>query len=242
MIHALLGEDTKVLTSDEELESFFEERYKEARRSEDELSWDVNYRNLLNKIKNSEPEILEKARNLPPKIRIRRTVHKDKKGVLVFAKKGSQYVFKLGNANGIHSLNPFDALKLFEAKVSEKSRKESEKFEDVYQNIKRFLFSKKTEVPYDAGRAEAINKVDWLIENVPSTKDYLGDLKFVTKNLDSLPDHFAKKIRAISDKNTIIQLNDLKKIITHKYLITLREKANRIEQGEESLILSEELI
>lgn len=242
MIHALLGEDTRVLTSEEELVSFFRRKYIEAERNQEELSWDVDYLNLLNSLRNKNPEIIEEAKNLPRRVRIKRTAKKKQKGVVVFGKKGEEYTFKIGvNAKEYESLSPLEALQIFEAELSEKSQQVSKSFEPVYQKVKENLFTSRTEVPYSRGRADALAKVDVLLEKLPRKRDYLEDLKFVLQNLDALPEQFAKKIRAISDKNLEEQVEEFQKEVSHKYLVELREKANRIDEGEEVLILAEEL-
>lgn len=54
MIHAIMGEDTKALTKDEDLQAYFKERYrKEIARNEEE-SWDTPYRKLLNSLKGTD--------------------------------------------------------------------------------------------------------------------------------------------------------------------------------------------
>lgn len=78
MIHALMGEDTKVLTSDEELRSFYRERFEHIDFTE-ERSWDTKYRNDLGRISRQNPEFLDQALVVPPRVRIRRTDLKDKK-------------------------------------------------------------------------------------------------------------------------------------------------------------------
>lgn len=51
MIHAIMGEDTKALTSDEQLNAFFKERYRKELASSEELSWDTKYRRILDSVK-----------------------------------------------------------------------------------------------------------------------------------------------------------------------------------------------
>ncbi len=243
MIHALLGEDTKVLTSDEELESFYRRGFRQALENQEELSWDVSYLNFLKNLKHSSAEVFKEVRDIPKRVRIKRTIKKNVKGVLVFGKKGGDYTFKLGiSAEEYKSISPFEALKLFEADVSEKGEKVGKNFEAVYQNVKKNLFTKKTEVAYEKGKAEAISKIEKLKEKLPDKKDYFEDLLYVLKELDSLPERFAKKIRAISIEKLKEDVEDLQKIVTHHYLMEVREKADKIDEGEESLILSEELI
>ncbi|MFH1563293.1 MAG: helicase-related protein [Nitrospirota bacterium] len=243
LIHALLGEDTKVLTSDEELCSYYKEQYLELEQQQEELSWDVEYRNLIQDLKLTHPQVIEEAMKIPKRTRIKRTIQKEQKGVIVFARKGSEYTFKIGTPPLEYStISQELALKLFKAEVGEKPEIVSKSFEKIYQNVKNNLFVKKSQVPYDKGKREAIDKITVLKEKLPEHKDYLEDLQYVLEKLDSLPKRYARQIRAISEKKLKEDVDKLIKEVPHKYLIELREKANSIDDEEESLILSEELI
>lgn len=243
MIHALLGEDTKVLTSEEELESFYKERYKRAFESQEELSWDVKYRTLLSRIKRNNPEYITQAMEIPRRTRIRRSAEKEHKGVIIFGKKGSEYTFKLGTSpDDIQQITIEESMRVFEADISEEPQKTSSDFEAIYQNVKKNLFVRKRNVAQDRGKSEAIFRLDELIKRIPDKKDYFEDLKYVLKDLDSLPERFGRQIRAISSKQMDKDVEILQRDVPHSYLIKIMNIARQIEEGEEMLILAEELI
>jgi len=243
MIHALLGEDTKVLTKEEELESFFKEQYDNEWKSQEEKSWDADYQNILNTLKNSQTELMGEAIQLPHRTRIKRTVKKEKHGVVVFGRKGTDYTFNIGiNALESKKLSPQDALKLFKADISEKAEKVSEAFEATYQTIKNNIFRQKSEVPKDKGYVEAVAKLELFKDLVKGHVDYIDDLLRIIKELDALPDFYMKLIRAMDKESAKNDLEDLKDKLPHKYLMKIISKAQKIDEGEESLILAEELI
>ena len=95
MIHAIMGEDTKVLTKDEEIQSYFLEQYRKEMAKSEEVSWDVKYQKLLNAAKGT--DFYEEAMQLPHRARTGRSVEKARSGVLMFGKKGNDFVFKIGN-------------------------------------------------------------------------------------------------------------------------------------------------
>ena len=95
MIHAIMGEDTKALTDEEELNAFFKERYQAERAKSEERSWETQDRNLLNQVKGT--EIHEIALQIPHRARIAREVEKPCNGVVLFGKKGNDFIFKIGN-------------------------------------------------------------------------------------------------------------------------------------------------
>ena len=190
-----------------------------------------------------EPRIIEEALNLPRRSRVKRTVKKDKKGVLIFGKKGEEYAFKYGDKQDeAASLSIPQALDLFKAETKEKGDKTSKSFDEIYEDVREKLFSKRTEVAKDRGKREAIDKVRVLIEKLPKAKDYLDDLLRVIQDLDALPDRYEKLIRAIDSKTLEEDFKNLQKEVPHKYLIQIIDREQRIEEGKETLILSEELI
>jgi superfamily II DNA/RNA helicase len=243
MVHALFGEDTKVLTKDEELKSWFTQQLREALSSQEEKSPESKYENFIRKLRTSNPEIVEQALSIPKRCRVKRTAKKDRSGVLVFGKKGQEYAFKFGTrAKEPASLGTADALELFEAEVSEKSEQTSDAFEPVYENIKAKLFKRKTEVALDRGKRDTILKVEALKDKLPNKRDYLEDLLYVLKELDALPDRYSRFIRSIDLKSLEEDFELLQKQCPHSYLVGIIEREKNIEEGEESLILSEELI
>jgi len=243
MINYILGEDTKVLTPDEELDSFYKEQYRAAVKNQEEKSWDVEYLNLINSIKSGRKDILDEALKIPLRTRVRRTVKKAREGVLIFGKKGSEYTFKLGiSPQESITLTSEEAIKLFDAALYEKPEPVSKEFEKIYQNLKNNLFKSKTEFLKDKGIKDAIDKINLLKDIFPPLKSYLEDLLYVLEKLDDLPTRFSRLIRAINEKNLDKDIKTLQEEIPHEYLINIINKANTIGKGEEYLILSEELI
>lgn len=239
MIHALMGEDTKVLTKDEQLRSFFAEEFHKQLKAQEELSPETKHENFIRNLRTTHPEVIEKAMALPRRSRIQRTRSSDHCGALVFARKGGEYAFRFAARPGeCHSLSIPEALDLFHAEISEKPKPVSDRFKAIYEEMLDKLFSKRSEVAMDRGKQETILKVQALLNTLPAHKDYLTDLLRVLKDLDSLPQRYAKSIRAIEAD----QINELKKEIPHSYLVGIIEREQKIEEGQESLILSEELI
>lgn len=243
MVHALFGEDTKVLTKDEELRTFFAKQFREAFKNQEELSPETKYENFIKKLRISNSNLIEEALNISKRSRIRRTAKKDRSGVVVFGKKGDEYVFKFSPSPKEYiPLGAAEAFKLFEAEISENAEKTSKTFDAIYTQLKDNLFSKKKEIALNRGKIEAIDKVEVLKTKLPEKKDYLEDLYYVLKELDALPERYAKAIRAIDLKNLDREIKELEKEVPHNYLLNIIDREKKIDEGRESLILSEELI
>ncbi len=242
MIHALLGEDTQVLTDEENLASFFIEQYQREQDLQEQRSWDVDYKNLLYQLKAHQPELIQQARALPHRSRVRRTAAKTENGVLIFGRKGDDYKFKLGHDADEISLSAETALALFQSEVGEKPAAISESFEKIYQQLKSRLFERKTQISSDKGKRDALTTVEALIPVSSKHKDYLRDISLVIRTLDALPDYFLKKLRKLDLKSPDSSIDELKTELPGSYLSVMLETARKIEEGDEAIILSEELI
>ena len=235
MIHAIMGEDTKALTKDEEVKAYFKERYREEFARNEEVSWDTPYRKLLNSLKGT--EIYENALKLPHRARTARQAEKPKKGVLVFGKKGDDFVFKIGDNLHIPvMISAEEAVALFEADRDEVPVDLSEEFDMVYQKVKASLFKSDSIEENEKEAIKALEKVKVLTQRQILPKDYLADLMQVIK-ADALPGYGIRFINRLVLKDA----DNLLKQIPVEYLTRIIYAQNRVDKGEEALILTEEL-
>jgi len=238
MVNAIMGEDTKALTSEEELNAFFKERYKKELVNNEERSWDNVYRNELNQLKGT--DIYKEALAIPHRTKIgRHCVDKPRKGVILFGKKGDDYVFKISDEEECLpiSLTAEDALSLFQADKLEKPLTVSNNFDSIYQQVKQKLFKNDIKDDKEKQRLEANRKIIFWIKQKELDKDYLSDLLTVLRNGGLTGD----EIRFIN-KLTLSNINMLPKKITQEYINRVINKMNKVEEGDEVLILAEELI
>lgn len=236
MIHAILGNDTKVLTTNEELNAFFKKRYEEEISRYEKLSWDTPYRELYNQIKGT--DALSMALQIPHRARIARDVDKEAKGVMVFGKKGDDFVFKIANNDKDIPLmlSSEDAIKLFEASCSEEAFPVDENFDALYQHVKNHLYKNCNNDEKEKIRMEAVDKLKlWDKSNV-FPKDYIADLFLIIQN-DGLT---GEEVRFIN-KQTSKTAKKIMEKITQDYLNRIVEKMNKVEEGNETLILAEQL-
>lgn len=235
MIHAIMGEDTKALTKEEDLQAYFKDRYhKEFARSE-ETSWDTPYRNLLNSVKGT--DVYDKAIELPHRARTARNVDKSKKGVLMFGRKGDDFVFKIGDIMTTPVMIPAEeAIALFEAKKDEKPVGLSHDFDVVYQKVKASLFSGDVTERNEKDLINALAKIKILMKNQLLPKDYLSDLLQVIK-ADALSGYEIRYINQLAPKDAA----KLPLQVSTEYLARIINSQNKVDDNEETLILSEEL-
>ena len=235
MIHAIMGEDTKVLTKDEEIQSYFLEQYRKEMAKSEEVSWDVKYQKLLNAAKGT--DFYEDAMQLPHRARTGRSVEKARSGVLMFGKKGNDFVFKIGNDEGlIVQLTAEEAIGLFEAEMSEQPSPLSESFEPAYQLTKFHLFSSDVKDKNEKIRLEAMQKVKVMLNRKALPADYLKDLMKVIQN-DGLSGYELRFINQLKPAD----YHKLPDQIDEYYINRIIETCNHVDDGEESIILAEEL-
>ena len=235
MIHAIMGEDTKVLTKEEDLQAYFKERYRKEFARNEEISWDTPYRKLLNSLKGT--ETFDKAMEIPHRARSGRNVEKPRKGVLMFGKKDDDFVFKIGNSiNAPEMITAEEAIALFEADVNEKPVDLSNNFDVVYQMVKASLFRGDVSERNEKDQINALAKVKIIIQDNKLSKDYLTDLMQAIR-ADALSGYEIRYINQLS-------LKDAAKLplkISTEYLGRIISSQNKVDDSEEMLILSEEL-
>lgn len=235
MIHAIMGEDTKALTKEEDLQAYFKERYRKELSRNEEESWETPYRKLLNSLKGT--DVYNKALELPHRARTARRVDKPKKGVLMFGRKGDDFVFKIGDAsNPPAMISAEEAISLFEADINEKPVDLSKNFDAVYQLVKSSLFSSEVKDRNEKEQINALAKIKVLMSKQALSKDYLEDLAQVVR-ADALSGYEIRFINQLMPKDA----PKLPLKISAEYLARIIGYQNKVDDGEETLILSEEL-
>ncbi len=235
MIHAIMGEDTKALTKEEEVKAFFKERYRKEFARNEEASWDTPYRKLLNSLKGT--VIYDKALELPHRARTARKIEKPGKGVLMFGRKGNDFVFKIGDAATAPVMIPAEeAIALFEAERNEEPVDLSSDFDAIYQKVKASLFSSDAMARNEKELLNALAKVKLFTNRQSLPKDYLEDLRQVIQ-ADALSGYEIRYINQLAVKDAA----KLPQKISAEYLTRVIKTQNRVDENEETLILSEEL-
>lgn len=235
MIHAIMGEDTKALTKEEEVKAFFKERYRKEIARDEETSWDTPYRKLLNGLKGT--KAYDKAIEMPHRARTARNIEKPKKGVLMFGRKGDDFVFKIGDkANAPMMIPAEEVIALFEAEKNEEPVNLSSDFDTIYQKVKASLFSSDATERNEKELLNALAKVKVFINKQLLPKDYLEDLRQVIK-ADALSGYEIRYINQLTAKDA----EKLPQKISAEYLARIITAQNKVDDSEETLILSEEL-
>ncbi len=241
LINAVVGSDTKTLTSDEELVSFFKDEFERAKEDEEQLSWDTIHREAYEKALN-DSEVIEKALNLPRRSRIKRT-GTGKNGVAVFGKKGSNSIFTHGkSAETVQVVSAETALPHFQAKEDDKSVAVDETFTQVFNLAKEKLFAKHELPKIQGRRASAIHVLKVISDDLPNAKNYCEDIITIIKALDDLSDGALKDITQLDLRNVEIAHKRLLEIVPESYIRNVLTRAGRAENEHELLLFAEQLV
>ena len=155
----------------------------------------------------------------------------------MFGKKGNDFVFKIGNDEGsVVQLTAEEAIGLFEAEMSEQPSPLSESFEPSYQLTKSHLFSSDIKDKNEKIRLEAMQKVKVMLNRKALPADYLKDLMKEIRN-DGLAGYELRSINQLKPAD----YHKLPDQIDEYYINRIIETCNHVDDGEESIILAEEL-
>lgn len=257
MIHALLGEDTKVLKSEEtdSLKRFLVDDFNKVKEKSEELSWDTKYQNLIREHRDINSQEYRTAIGLPKKSRVARKYHRldsiasedienlftTNKGILVFAKRGKDYLFKLRLSTGVvKTLTAENGIFLFECMLEEQGYMVSPEFDQLYQEIKSQLHTNKVSIKQDKGEQEVLTNLRYLQQKFPS-EVYLKDLVKVIQELRGLPDGVLKNIKKLDLKNPELALANIKTLIPESYLNQIISSSNQHDEHE-TIIFAQELL
>lgn len=239
LINAIVGSDTKHLTPDENLESFFINQFDSTDSDQNQLSWDTPHIETYEKAK-SDLKLMDKVRNMPRRSRIRR-INTGCKGVIAFGKKGLDSVFAVStDDNQTKILSLEEAIPYFKAGISEESYEVGQSFSNLMNVVKETLFSKNAVPPVKGRRAKAIEVLNAVKNVKPQFTNYCNDLIKIIREFDDIPEGTLKDIIGINLKSLNLFEEIMENIISQRQVQNILEKAERTEESKELLLLLEE--
>lgn len=239
LINAVVGSDTKTLTGDEELKSFFKEEYNKANSEAEFESWDAIHREVYDQTSN---EIIEEAINIRPRSRVLR-VGQSLNGGIAFGKKGNHAVFAIKEGDELEPqiVAAEKVLPLFAAKHDEEGKSPDTSFNELFLLIRDKLFEKHKLPRISGNRAKALQPLQILIDNFPPAKDYALDLIKVIKEYDDLSEGQYKQIGRVNMSDLNQSYKDLQAIVSKQTIATSLKRVDQLEGLSELIVLSEEL-
>lgn len=236
MFNSIFGDDTRVLTKNEDLKSFFVEEFK--KNYEETESPETYYENIIYNLRDYEKEVILEAESISKRVKCKRKSDRIKKGVILFSKKGEIPRFE---NNQLLNLTDIDYLKIFEADKKEKFQPFERKYEKIYEEIKDKIFNEKSLLSSpNKKKKDLILKLQKLKE-VSKFTSYIDLLIKVISDLDALTPLQTKILRDISYKNFDKNINEIESKIPKKLLTNLIDTYNDITNRKEALIITQQI-
>lgn len=241
MIATILWIDVRTLTEDEEISSFYKKEIDKDAADESQESWDTKYLNDFKNAKLQDPKLMEKINSIPERTKLQRSMSKDKKWVLLFAKKWNNLLFQFYDSllNKPVLITLEEAFHLFKSEVDEEWLDISKHFYKAYGILKEDI-TKGIKVQW-LGRKEkeALDKVNMIFKE---TKDPYFQRLAKAIEYRSLPTYFMKTIRKTNQTNFKEKILTIKKSISENYLKQIIDAANSYDEKAQDLIITQEFI
>lgn len=243
LINNIVGSDTRTLTPDETLQSYFKSQYDEANSENNERSWDNDFKNIYNSIKHN-TAFIDETLKIPERARIVRQNQKELCAIS-FAKRGNTSLFAIAYPFDTKAeiVAPEKVLKLFNAKPEEKSFEYDEELDKKFAILRDEIRKPYPKIRLDKRKGEAIDNLEQLKLVCPNEKDYLTDLLEVIKTYDDLSDGELKYLAKIAvrknNANEIVE--ELKIKIPVHYIVQIKEKVESIDAQTEVIMFTEDL-
>lgn len=241
LINNLIGTDTRTLTPDEDLSTFFKDEYKKEEEKQEQKSWDADHREAYDNAQKDD-QLMSEIRKIQPRSRVIRENQKNN-SVIGFGKKGDHVIFAVKDIADEEPriVGSETVVPLFEAEITEKGKPADEQYDKLFEIVRDALFAKNP-LPKIAGRrADAIAFLKYLGENLPSARNYCKDVEDIIRKYDDISDGSLKDITKISNKDLENALRSLKEIVPEHQIKVINERVERLESESEEIVLSEEL-
>ena len=243
LINNIVGSDTKTLTPDETLQSYFKKRYDEADEENNDRSWDNEYRNIYNSIKHN-MDLIDEIHSIPERARIVRK-GQNEACAISFAKRGDNTLFAIAYPDVPQAkIVPADkVLDLFSADYDEKGYEYDEELDKKFQILRDEIRKPHTKIRLDKRKSEALDNLQQLLAICPAEKDYITDLIDVIKTYDDLSDGELKYLAAlvVRKANAAELVVELKQKIPVHYIIQIKTRVEAIDSQAEIIMFTEDL-
>lgn len=247
LINSVVGSDTKTLTDTEELKTFQEDKdvekllkaqLKQATDEAEEESWDAKHREAYDQ---TPDEIIEKAKSVRPRSRVIRKGQQEEIAI-AYGKRGDHSVFAIKHdTEDPLIVSAEQVLPFFVAKEDEEGYAPDSEYNKLFVTVRDKLFEKSKLPKIQGNRAEAIQRLTVLSENLPLAKDYALDLIKVIKEYDDLSDGQYKDIARVKLDNLEEAYKKIQEIAPVQVIKVSLNKADQLQGQAELIVLSQEL-
>lgn len=241
LINSVLGSDTRTLTDDEKLQTFFKDEFQKAEKDNETLSWDALHREAYDQAR-KDTESFDTALKILPRSRVVREGRR-KSAIIAFGKKGPHSVFaakEMGTEEPAIIAAEL-ALNFFQADKEERGKEADKQYDEVFKFVRDLLFEKHPLPPIRGRRQEALKVLKLIEQGLPRAKDYCRDLVQIVTRYDGINEGDLKSIAQLSVKDLAEAYKRLKEIVPEHQIRSINDRVARLEGESETIVLSEDL-
>lgn len=238
LMNQIIGNDMKVLSENEEVESFFQRQYHEVSAEENEAAWDNEYRNSYDTMK-MDTNLMDAAQKIPRGARIVRQPNDAGIASLALVRRGENVIFMSLDAKGeVSTLMPEKALRILRANENEVNGQD-----DDHESLEKFEaeIRKPYELPKMLGnRGYALDVIEALCEVCDAEKVYLEKLHNAVRKYDDLCEAELQAIVRVDLEKIGAAVRKIKMAIPEWYLDAIRMRVEWIEEVRAEVIFVED--
>jgi len=243
LINNVIGSDSRTLTPDEDVQSFFKDEYQRTDGSKEDLNWDAVHLEAFEQAKTNKL-VMDEVNSIPRRTRIaRNSADKDGDKAVVFSKKGENILFILTKQDeNAQLLSTQEGLSLFKADVEESGKELSSNFPNLFGNAWQKLAEKHPLPEIRGRRSDAIKLLEALRLSLPSADGYCSDLIKIISKYDDVSEGTLKDIANVGTTDLDECYATLQKLVPGTFIRNVLERIQRMEDEADVILLAEELL
>jgi len=230
LIHNALGEDARIFDVDEEPSP--SRLYERINQNPDQLEEESFYTKIFNefeKISNKSPDVIEKIKRLPNKVKVAKPYSKDE--LIVFLRKSNFFIFRANyniDKNDLETAMFEDVFESIKANENTPSLQLSNNFWKYYEKIKDYKFFENSKYAENSLQQKALNVLKSLKNNHQLLSNvHIEFIETIIEDINNYGKLTEYKLREIinldklrnSTEKLIIEFNKLNKELGGKYYL-----------------------
>ena len=241
LINNVIGSDSRTLTPDEDVQSFFKDEFARTEGSKEELNWDAIHLEAYEQAQ-ANSLLMETVRKIPHRTRIARFAEGlERNRAIVFSKKGQNTLFVLTESGKeAELLSTQTGLALFQADENEVGVDLTKEFPNLFGIAWEKLVEKHPLPEIRGRRSDGIKILEALRMSLPSSDVYCSDLIKVISKYDDVSEGALKDIAQVDTSNLDNCFQEIKRIVPESFIKNVLERIQRMEDEADVILLAEE--
>jgi hypothetical protein len=243
LINNVFGTDTRTLTPEEDVQSFFTDEFTRTEGSTEDLNWDAIHLEAYEQAK-SNNQLMEEVNEIPRRTRIARKIKNiNSSKAIVFTKKNQNILFITTEVDKEPKLlSSQEGLSIFKADIVEENVELTVNFPNLFNFALEKLIEKHPLPSIRGRRSDAIKLLEALRNALPKSESYCSDLIKVISKYDDVSEGTLKDIASVNIKDLEKCFFAIQSLVPESFIKNVMDRIQRMEQQVEVILLAEEII